>query len=258
MAIQKIHVVRLGQLQRHFVLWAQREGYELDIISQTDLHYRPELLEGYSCVALIGHDEYWSWEMRDAIDALRRAWRSCRRFAGNFMWQIRLENEGQRQVCYKYIARDEDPFMSTGPRHLVTESWEAPESAVRVRRASASTPRTASMPAGQAARRACKGFPRSTGPSIGPLPTPALLWRRAGPASRIYGYEVDGPALTRSAAGFPIPQICTGTGRAADSGARLVSTVEEGPTIMPGRSFLGSRMANMSPPSSRPKGCPLR
>ena len=34
------------------------------------------------------------------------------RFAGNFMWQTRLEDEGRRQVCYKYRARAEDPIYT--------------------------------------------------------------------------------------------------------------------------------------------------
>jgi hypothetical protein len=116
-----------ASFERHFVTWAEAEGYSLDIISQTDLHYRPDLIDGYACIALVGHDEYWSWEMRDAIDAYVARGGHVARFAGNFMWQIRLEDEGRRQVCYKYIARDEDPLMHGGPRHLVTESWEAPE-----------------------------------------------------------------------------------------------------------------------------------
>jgi hypothetical protein len=58
-----------ASFERHFVVWAERQGYALDIISQTDLQFRPELIEGYAAVALVGHDEYWSWEMRDAIDA---------------------------------------------------------------------------------------------------------------------------------------------------------------------------------------------
>ena len=43
--------------------------------------------------------------MRDAVDAYVDQGGHVARFAGNFMWQTRLEDEGQRQVCYKYVAR---------------------------------------------------------------------------------------------------------------------------------------------------------
>ena len=184
------------------------EGYALDIISQTDLHFRPELLEGYACVALIGHDEYWSWEMRDAIDAYVERGGHVARFAGNFMWQIRLENEGRTQVCYKYIAREEDPLHArrpAPPRDRILGS--ARDRPARVPRPSGSTPRTASMPAGPAARRAVpRAFP-STGPSIGPSPTPGSIMATCWAPPRASSAMRSMACLTRSAAAFPILRI---------------------------------------------------
>src|SRR5439155_520657 len=107
--------------------WAEAAGYEVDVIAQSDLHFRPDILSAYRCLVMVGHDEYWSWQMRDAIDAYVDQGGRVARFAGNFMWQIRLEQDGQTQVCHKYLAKKNDPFMVTGPRHLVTESWEARE-----------------------------------------------------------------------------------------------------------------------------------
>ena len=86
----------------HFFRWAERTGYAVDLASQHDLHFSPEILAGYDCVVFVGHDEYWTWEMRDAVDALCERGGHAARFAGNFMWQTRLEDEGRRQVCYKY------------------------------------------------------------------------------------------------------------------------------------------------------------
>ena len=80
----------------------------------------PEILDGYDCVVFVGHDEYWTWEMRDAVDAYVERGGHAARFAGNFMWQTRLEDEGRRQVCYKYRARAEDPAYRErrrDPRH---------------------------------------------------------------------------------------------------------------------------------------------
>ena len=54
---------------RHFVVWAEREGYAFDMITQTDLHYRPEILTHYRAVVIVGHDEYWTHEMRTQMEA---------------------------------------------------------------------------------------------------------------------------------------------------------------------------------------------
>lgn len=48
--------------------------------------------------------EYWSWEMRDAVDTFTAAGGMVARLAGNFFWQVRFEDDGATQVCYKYAA----------------------------------------------------------------------------------------------------------------------------------------------------------
>jgi hypothetical protein len=110
--------------ERHFLRWALRAGFDVDIVSQYDLQLRPEAIEDYPCLAFIGHDEYWSWEMRDSVDSYVENGGRVARFAGNFMWQTRLEDDGRRQVCYKYRARDEDPQRDS---NRITTSWEARE-----------------------------------------------------------------------------------------------------------------------------------
>jgi len=72
---------------------------------------------------LVGHDEYWRARMRDAMDAYVEAGGRVARFAGNFFWQIRMEDRGWRQVCYKYRA-EEDPPMGTDDEMLVTGAWD--------------------------------------------------------------------------------------------------------------------------------------
>ena len=110
--------------ERHFVAWAEAEGYGLDVITQHDLVDRPDVLAAYGCTVFIGHDEYWSWEMRDAVDGYVEGGGKVARFAGNFMWQTRLEDEGRTQICYKYTAREKDPMRDSARS---TTSWEAPE-----------------------------------------------------------------------------------------------------------------------------------
>lgn len=230
--------------ERHFLRWAEEAGYPVDVIAQTDLHFNPECLAGYSCLVMVGHDEYWSWEMRDAIDAYVDRGGRIARFAGNFMWQIRLEQDGDIQVCHKYLARKNDPYMTTGPRHLVTESWEAPELG-RPGAATFGLNAIRGLYAGWSgcSPRGARGFPvyrpehwafQGTGLYYGDV---------LGAGSVIFGYEVDGldyeirGGLPHVAPGESAPQnieiLALG----------LSSTIEEGETILPGKTFLGSEDA---------------
>jgi len=113
--------------ERHMTRWLEAEGYHYDIATLHDLHADPGLLAGHRCVVFVGHDEYWSRKMRDAVDGYVESGGHVARFAGNFFWQIRLEDEGSTQVCYKYIARAEDPVMGTPDETSATNCWEAPE-----------------------------------------------------------------------------------------------------------------------------------
>ena len=113
--------------ERHFLDWAERTGYGVDVATQADLHLRPDVLSGYRCAVIVGHDEYWSWAMRDAVEDHVERGGCVARFAGNFFWQVRLENDGQTQVCHKYRAREDDPVRDGPSRHLATGQWESPE-----------------------------------------------------------------------------------------------------------------------------------
>ncbi|MBX9455081.1 MAG: hypothetical protein KL863_03070 [Rhizobium sp.] len=178
----------------HFFRWAERTGYGIDIISQHELHFRPEITEGYDCIVCVGHDEYWTWEMRDTVDAYLEGGGHAARFAGNFMWQTRLEDEGRTQVCYKYRARAEDPiYRNGGDVTRATNSWEAPE----IGRPGAMTfglNATRGLYAGWGgcAPRGVRGFPvyrpghwafACTGIYYGDL---------LGGDAHVFGYEVDG------------------------------------------------------------------
>ena len=114
-----------AQYDRHFVRWAEREGYALDMITQTDLHiFSPEILDNYRCIVIVGHDEYWTHEMRTTIEKPRRAGADVsRRFGGNFLWQVRLEAEwpASRSVTRGAPARrircGAPPTRGCSPRH---------------------------------------------------------------------------------------------------------------------------------------------
>lgn len=109
--------------ERHFVSWAEDNGYTLDVATQHDLQFSPELVKKYKCIVFVGHDEYWSAEQRDAVDAYVDQGGNIARFGGNFIWQVRLENNGKTQVCYKYNAEEQDDLARSQPEKL-THAWD--------------------------------------------------------------------------------------------------------------------------------------
>ena len=179
--------------ERHFARWADRQGYALDFVALHDLENNPELLAPYRCAVFVGHDEYWSRSMREAVDEFVERGGRAARFAGNFLWQIRMENRGRSQVCYKYTAHEADPVAGTGEQHLLTSAWEVPE---------VNWPGAKTFGA-----NATKGIYAGLGNCVGRGSGGFTIYRPdhwafenaylgygdvLGAESRIYGYEVDG------------------------------------------------------------------
>jgi hypothetical protein len=89
-----------------FVAWAERAGYTLDFAVNSDLAERPDVVDDHRLLLSVGHDEYWSWEMRDAVDTHIEHGGHVAFLSGNTsFWQIRLEDHGRTMVCHK--LRDE-------------------------------------------------------------------------------------------------------------------------------------------------------
>ena len=93
-------------------------GYELDVAISEDLEQHPEVLEGHRLFVSVGHDEYWSWGMRDALDAFTDAGGNAAIFSGNTcFWQVRFDDAHRSMTCFKYRA-DDDPVVGTSDERL--------------------------------------------------------------------------------------------------------------------------------------------
>ena len=111
-----------------FVQWAEREGYAFDVATNADLEDHPELLAGYRLVLSIGHDEYWSGPMRDAVEGFIGGGGNVAFLSGNTsFWQVRLEDptpEGPAASMVGYKGRfKDDPCYGTAEGALVTTMW---------------------------------------------------------------------------------------------------------------------------------------
>jgi hypothetical protein len=108
-----------------FVAWAEAAGDRFDYAVSTDLEERPEVLDGHRLYLSVGHDEYWSWAMRDAVEGFVAAGGNAAFLSGNTsFWQVRFEGDGV-MVGYKGTARRHDPVARTDPSRL-TGMWSDP------------------------------------------------------------------------------------------------------------------------------------
>jgi len=104
--------------------WMEKNGYDVTYCTNIDVHENPNLLLTHKAFLSVGHDEYWSWQMRENVEVARDAGVGLGFFAADVSyWQIRLEGSpvtGQAdrtQVAYKSSASS-DP--TTDVCHLTT------------------------------------------------------------------------------------------------------------------------------------------
>ncbi|MEZ4868558.1 MAG: DUF6605 domain-containing protein [Caldilineaceae bacterium] len=192
--------------ERRFVQWAERTGFQFDFAINSDLELQPDVLNGYRLMLSVGHDEYWSWAMRDRVDAFVEEGGNWAIFSGNTcFWQVRLEDEGRAMVCYKGKAHTEDPVMGTPQQARLTGFWSSP----LIGRPENLTTGLSFTRGGYV--RVGGGVPRGSGAYTIYRPE---HWAFAGTGlkygdllglgSYVVGYEVDGCALTLHN-GLPIP-----------------------------------------------------
>jgi hypothetical protein len=114
--------------ERPLVQFAERSGLPLGYATDVDLHANPHLLDGARAVVTLGHDEYWSQEMRDAATAARDRGVNLAFLGGNEIYRhIRFEDSpnGPDRVEVDYKSFDEDPVSRTDPAAATTQ-WRSP------------------------------------------------------------------------------------------------------------------------------------
>lgn len=117
----------------NMVRWLEQEGYDVTYTTNIDVHTNPALLASHQAFLSIGHDEYWTWEMRRHIEQARDRGVHLGIFSSNTCyWQMRLEpsrltgEPDRTMVAYKEIAPWHDPLSTDkDPEndHLVTTHW---------------------------------------------------------------------------------------------------------------------------------------
>ncbi len=108
-----------------FLAWAEREGFGIDVCANADLEEYPRIVDGYSLLLSVGHDEYWSGPMRDTVEAFIARGGNVAFFSGNTaFWQVRLEDaspEGPAATMVGYKAQmKSDPAFGVRNGELTT------------------------------------------------------------------------------------------------------------------------------------------
>jgi regulation of enolase protein 1 (concanavalin A-like superfamily) len=101
------------------VNFLEGNGYDVTYATNLDVERDPNLLLSHKAFLSVGHDEYWSWNMRDNVERARDAGISLGFFSANTSyWQVRFENSSvlnqPLRVMVGYKERcAEDPITPT-------------------------------------------------------------------------------------------------------------------------------------------------
>ena len=106
---------------------AERLGLDVTYLTSIDLHRDPAGLRRHRCLFSLGHDEYWSAEMRDGATAARDAGVNLAFLGANACYRhIRLQpsplGPDRQQICYKDRFMRQDPMWGVDPA-AVTANW---------------------------------------------------------------------------------------------------------------------------------------
>jgi len=122
-------------LEADAIHWLERQGYDLSYISDVDLHEKPAQLLDHRAYLSLGHDEYWTVEMRDGVERARDSGVGLAFLGADAgYWQMRFEPDragtpDRTIVCYKVRTGDYDlaldPLYGRANTRL-TAPWRDP------------------------------------------------------------------------------------------------------------------------------------
>lgn len=79
--------MKVVHVEAPVIRWLEGNGYALDYCNDFDLHFDPALLDPYQLLLSVGHDEYWSEPMREAVVTMLRRGGNAAYFSGNVSWK---------------------------------------------------------------------------------------------------------------------------------------------------------------------------
>ncbi len=114
--------------------WLETQGYDHDVLSDTDLHLDPNVLDGYRVLFVVGHSEYWSFEAMNAVSRFLDRGGGAIVLSGNTaFWRVSYQRrrDGHR-VSQGRRARDPGPRRPSG-RDVAQPRWASRRDGAGVR-----------------------------------------------------------------------------------------------------------------------------
>ena len=179
-----------------FITWLEKNHYRVDYCTDLDLHEERDLLTPYHLLLSVGHDEYWSEQMRTHVEAFIRQGGNVAFFSGNTCWW-------HIEFCDFTKCADDELHPTAFIRDL--ETWKRnPENSLT-----------------GVSYRNGGGSWISEREALGYTVQSADHWVYEGTDLRngdvfgadehLVGYECDGALFTRDNHGFPVPTSADGT-----------------------------------------------
>ncbi len=91
-----------------FIMWLEANDYEVDYCTDLDVHLNDgDFLSNYNLIVSVGHDEYWTEELRNNLEAFRDDGGNIAFFSGNVCWwRAHLVDGGTALTCQKAAYSD--------------------------------------------------------------------------------------------------------------------------------------------------------
>jgi N,N-dimethylformamidase beta subunit-like, C-terminal len=179
-----------------FITWLEKNGYQVDYCTDLDLHEERDLLEPYRLLLSVGHDEYWSDQMRAHVETFIRQGGNVAFFSGNTCWW-------HIEFCDFTKCADDELHPTAFIRDFQTWKRNPENSLTGVSYRNAGGWWTGDREAvGYTVQNADHWVYEGTGLRNGDV---------FGVDDHLVGYECDGTLFTRDNHGFPVPMGADGT-----------------------------------------------
>jgi hypothetical protein len=197
--------------------WLERYGYAYECVTDMELHRGDVDLDAFACLMLVGHSEYWSDEMRDAVERYLGRGGNLISLSGDTASQrVVIARDGTSIEARK--ISDTDPLWLTPERH--GERWHPCSGGLGGRYRSLGRPPWSMLGVstkGMVDDGSPSGFapftvlepdhPLFTGPETVPVPGDMRIGRVSanGPAGS--GYEFDASPDVMGLLAAPLPGV---------------------------------------------------
>ena len=82
--------------------WLENQGYEYDVLSDTDVHLDPHALDDYKVIYVVGHSEYWSFEAMENVSRFLDRGGNAIVLSGNTaFWRVSFNEDASVIECRK-------------------------------------------------------------------------------------------------------------------------------------------------------------